>query len=65
MASDNVKIIIQEVNETTPRGSGTSSDLAYVPGLAVDTATSKNVPVLCSTISEFESYFGKKTIRYD
>lgn len=59
MANDNVKIIIQEVNETTPKGSGTSSDIAYVPGLAVDAATSKNVPVLCSTISEFESYFGK------
>ena len=58
MANDNVKIIIQEVNETTPKGSGTSSDIAYVPGLAVDAATSKNVPVLCSTISEFESYFG-------
>lgn len=60
MANDNVKIIIQEVNETTPKGSGTSSDVAYVPGLAVDAATSKNVPVLCSTISEFESYFGKE-----
>ena len=58
MANDNVKIIIQEVNETTPKGSGTSSDVAYVPGLAVDAATSKNVPVLCSTISDFESYFG-------
>jgi hypothetical protein len=44
MANDNVKIIIQEVNETTPKGSGTSSDVAYVPGLAVDAATSKNVP---------------------
>lgn len=60
MANDNVKIIIQEVNETTPKGSGTSSDVAYVPGLAVDAATSKNVPVLCSTIFEFESYFGKE-----
>lgn len=60
MANDNVKIIIQEVNETTPRGSGSSSDVAYVPGLAVDSASSKNVPVLCSTISEFESYFGKE-----
>lgn len=59
MANDNVKIIIQEVNETTPRGSGSSSDIAYVPGLAVDSASSKNMPVLCSTISEFESYFGK------
>lgn len=60
MANDNVKIIIQEVNETTPKGSGTSSDVAYVPGLAVEAATSKNMPVLCSTISEFESYFGRE-----
>ena len=34
MANDNVKIIIQEVDETKPRGSGISSDIAYVPGLA-------------------------------
>lgn len=36
MANDNVKIIIQEVDETSPRGAGTSSDVAYVPGLATE-----------------------------
>lgn len=60
MANENVKIIIQESNETTPKGSGVSSDIAYVPGLAVDAATSKNVPVLCSTVSEFEANFGSE-----
>lgn len=99
----NVKIIVQEVDETKPRGSGVSSDIAYVPGLAypyemasfgesgpiyteyeldfVNTLTpeeqenyelvtvgaaqkyykklSCNVPVLCSTLDEFEAYFGK------
>ena len=101
-ATDNVKIIIKEDNQTQPRGSGTSSDVAYVPGFAYDyemekdqngrltekvyTADfisklgledyqieelyeqtpsgnyyrklSRNTPVLCSTIDEFESYFG-------
>ena len=58
MANENVKIIVQEVNETTPRGSGVSSDIAYVPGLAVESAISKNTPVLCSTVAEFEAFFG-------
>lgn len=104
MANDNVKIIINEVDETTPRGSGVSSDVAYIPGLAIDTmegvevyvldefgnkvpkyytdengkklrATDadgnyiyvtkawepvKNTPKLCTTIEEFESYFGDR-----
>lgn len=100
MANDNVKIIINEVDETTPRGSGVSSDVAYIPGLAVDTMEGvevyvldefgnkqikkdesgnklydadgnymyvtkawepvKNTPKLCTTISEFESYFGDR-----
>lgn len=101
MANDNVKIVIQEVDETQPRGSGASSDIAYVPGLAypyemsgwdnesgpkyakyeaekVESLAyedqvayelqsdgyyyrklSRNKPILCSTISEFEYYFGK------
>lgn len=58
MASENVKIIIQEADETTPKGSGTSSDVAYIPGLAVADAKSKNVPVLCNTVSDLEASFG-------
>lgn len=76
MANENVKIVIQEINETLPKGSGASSDIAYIPGLAVekyataydtkgnaikfkeDWAPLKNVPQLCNTVAEFESYFG-------
>lgn len=58
MASENVKIIIQEADETTPKGSGTSSDVAYIPGLAVEDAISKNVPVLCNTVADLEANFG-------
>ena len=109
MANDNVKIVINEVNETRPLGSGVSSDIAYIPGLAADKWVTKvndigepieyktvnkldeygnkipiydaegkrlfdadgnylyetelwhpsrNVPVLCNTVDEFEFYFG-------
>lgn len=59
MANENVKIVIKEDNQTSPRGAGASSDIAYVPGLAVSTALYKNRPVLCNTVAEFEQYFGK------
>lgn len=69
----NTKIIIQERDETSPRGSGVSSDIAYVPGLAIDKYkigedaktkqpiyqnTVKNKPVLCYTVADFEAAFG-------
>ena len=57
MANDNVKIIINEVDETTPRGSGVSSDVAYIPGLAVDTMEGVEVYVL--------DEFGNKQIKKD
>ena len=57
MANDNVKIIINEVDETTPRGSGVSSDVAYIPGLAVDTMDGVQVYVL--------DEFGNKQIKKD
>jgi hypothetical protein len=59
MANENVKIVIKEDNQTSPRGAGASSDIAYVPGLAVSTALYKNRPVLCNSVAEFEQYFGK------
>lgn len=60
MANENVKIIVQEVDETRPRGSGASSDIVYVPGLCNEfvSAEYRNVPTLCSSVDEFESYFG-------
>ena len=58
MANENLKIKIQEVNNTIARGAGASSDVAYIPGLAIKEAKSKNTPKLCSTISDFEAEFG-------
>lgn len=74
MASENVKIIIKELNETTPRGAGTSTDIAYIPGFAKDVIgydddnnmieSTKNVPVLCSTVAEFEMHFGTEPYKF-
>lgn len=66
MANENVKIIVQEVDETRPRGSGASSDIVYVPGLGNEfiSAEYRNTPVLCSTIEEFETYFGATPYRF-
>lgn len=70
MANPNTKIIIQEYDATTPKGSGVSSDIAYIPGLAVNSyavegqadpkLTVKNTPVLCYSVSDFETAFGPK-----
>lgn len=59
MANENVKIVIKEDNQTSPRGAGASSDIAYVPGLAIADALYKNRPMLCNSVAEFEQYFGK------
>ena len=73
MANENLKIVIKEVNETSPQGAGASSDIAYVPGLALDKITdangsevksSRNVPILCNSISEFELHFGKTPYQF-
>lgn len=58
---NNIKIIVQESDETRPRGSGASSDIVYVPGLGNEHISGEytNTPVLCSTIEEFELYFGE------
>lgn len=66
MANENVKIIVQEVDETRPRGSGASSDIVYVPGLCNEfvSAEYRNVPTLCSSVDEFESYFGADPYKF-
>lgn len=66
MANENVKIIVQEVDETRPKGSGASSDIVYVPGFGNDfiSAEYRNVPILCSTVDEFETYFGSTPYRF-
>lgn len=66
MANENIKIIVQEVDETLPIGSGSSSDIVYVPGLGDEliSAEYKNVPILCSTVEEFETYFGSTPYKF-
>jgi len=66
MANENVKIIVQEFDETRPKGSGASSDIVYVPGLGSEfvSAEYRNVPVLCSSVDEFEGYFGSSPYRF-
>ena len=59
MANENVKIVIEEDNQTSPRGAGASSDIAYVPGLAISEALYKNRPILCNSVAEFKQYFGE------
>lgn len=59
MASENTKIIVQEVDTSTPLGSGASSDVVYVPGFAINEASSRNIPQLCVSVAEFEEFFGK------
>lgn len=58
MASENVKIKIQEHDITTPLGAGTSSDIVYVPGFSTKFNAIKNIPVLCNNVDEFEKAFG-------
>lgn len=55
-------ILIKEVDQTNAVGT-MITDIAYVPGLlGQDAATGNeyiNTPILCSSVREFESYFGK------
>jgi len=64
--AENIKIIVQEDDQTRPRGSGVSSDIVYVPGLASEfcPAEYQNKPLLCSTIDEFEAYFGSEPYKF-
>ena len=62
------KITIREVDETTIGNVVIeSTDVVYVPGFSVLAPTDDSVigephvPVLCKTISEFETYFGAST----
>lgn len=62
------KITIREVDETTVGNVVIeSTDVVYVPGFSVLNQTddsligAPHVPVLCKTISEFETYFGTST----
>ena len=59
MANANEKIIIQEMNESSPMGAGASSDVAYVPGITCGNEKNANRPILCNTVDELINYFGR------
>lgn len=57
------RIVIRESDLTTPALSGNSNEVVYVPGFATNQSgyagtAIKGVPVLCTTVSEFNTYFG-------
>lgn len=62
-------IIIREINNTTGGGSAQSTDIVYVPGFvsidegskpSSETAIDPRVPTTVYSVSDFETYFGKK-----
>ena len=59
MANANEKIIIQEINESSPMGAGASSDVAYIPGITCGNMSNANRPILCNTVDELINYFGR------
>ena len=67
---ENVKIKIKEVDRTTAGGRSTdSSDVAFIPGLSVGAIDTKydvpaNIPVLCTSVDDFEKRFGKTPYQY-
>lgn len=59
MQEKNVKIIINEVDNTSPAGRSTdSTDIAFVPGFSILADAPVNKPVLCTTVKDFEALFG-------
>ena len=63
MASENVKIVIDEYDLTKPGGAGTtSSDIVFIPGFSVKSDAPKNIPTTCYDVYEFEKLFGKEPV---
>lgn len=58
MPNTNEKIIILEKPESSPRGAGASSDIAYVPGITCGKPEYANVPTLCNTLADLQLFFG-------
>ena len=57
------KIVIRETDLTTPVREGNSNEIVYVPGFGTNAANfigaaNKNVPTLCTSVAEFNYYFG-------
>ena len=58
---ENVKIVINEVDNTSPAGRGTdSTDIAFIPGFSSLASAPKNDPRLCTSVKQFEELFGSK-----
>ncbi len=70
-------IIINERDLTSGGGRATNTNVVYVPGYmalestdgawpdeSIKNAAKKGVPTLCSTIAEFETYFGKRPAEF-
>lgn len=56
---ENVKIKIQERDNTSPAGNGIdSTDIAYIPGFSCLATAPKNVPTLITNTRDFERIFG-------
>ena len=66
-------VVIREKDLTSPGTSATNNNIAYIPGFAdwretnfddVRTRASAYKPRLCTTVAEFESYFGKHPVKF-
>lgn len=58
MTNENVKIRINEVNKTSPRGTGVdSTDIPFIPGFSI-LSDAPQVPTLCTSVKQFERLFG-------
>ena len=58
------RINIYEVDETSGGSQNISTDVVYIPGFVADPTLAQNAPVLCRTLTEFETLFGDEPFRF-
>lgn len=58
------RINIYEVDETSGGSQNISTDVVYIPGFVADPTKAQNAPVLCRTLTEFETLFGNVPFRF-
>lgn len=58
--SELIRIKIDELDNTTNEATTLGSDIVYVPGFAIGGSQPARSPRLCTSLSDFERYFGKK-----
>lgn len=57
--SENVKIVINEIDNTSPASSGIdSTDIPFIPGFSILDDAPTNVPTLVTSVRDFERLFG-------